>query len=307
MIATALIGFFLLILAAVSSSLSMNFQKLAQNQTKYYDPRSCKHKRKRELVSTVCLRPLFLVALILSATASVLDFVALAFLRTSVVGVSSTLAIVINLFVTRIVLFESPEKSEIIAILFIFLGCTIALVSSASGETSDLTPPELLGRLKSSVFIVFNWVAFISISVVLDHCTSLPKWAHQSGFPVIAGGLGSQLPVFGKYIAFAVTEYIEKGRLTVRPDNLIAAICLCVASIVVHIIWLNKGLKILKAYYCILIYQSIWCLFTILSGIVVYDNNKFLSAEKWVFFVVGVSTSIFGVVTLARTHADTNR
>jgi hypothetical protein len=100
---------------------------------------------------------------------------------------------------------------------------------------------------------------------------------------VIAGGLGAALPVFGKYIAFAVTGVIENGSLPVRTDNLIAAAALCIASIVVHVIWLNKGLKRFHAYYCILIYQSTWCLCTILNGIVVYDNNIMLPTDKWLF------------------------
>jgi len=304
MIITAIAGFCLLVLAQVSSSLSMNFQKIAQSQTNFKDPRHCKQKRKIPLTSTVCLRPLFLIAIILSASASILDFVALAFLPTSVVGIFATLSIVINLFVTRIVLFESPTKSEMIPIIFIFLGCTIALVSSVNGETSEKTPPELLGRVNSSVFIVFNWVVFISISVVLDRCKSLPKWAQQAGHPLIAGGLGAQLPVFGKYIAFAVTEYIEKNRLVVRPDCLVCAICLCLTSVIVHIQWLNVGLKKFNAYYCILIYQSVWCMCTIINGIIVYDNNSKLSVDKWLFFIVGVGAAIFGVMALAKTHAE---
>ena len=304
MIITSIAGFSLLALAAVSSSLSMNFQKIAQSQTNFFDPRTCQQKRKIPLTSTVCLRPLFLVAIILSISASVLDFVALAFLPTSVVGIFATLSIVINLFVTRIVLFESPEKSEMIPIIFIFLGCTIALVSSANGETSEKTPPELLGRFTSAFFIVISWVAFISISIILDHCKALPTWAQQVGWPVIAGGLGAALPVFGKYIAFAVTGVIENGSLTVRPDNLIAATALCIASIVVHVIWLNKGLKRFHAYYCILIYQSTWCLCTIINGIVVFDNNIMLPIDKWLFFITGVGAAIFGVVALAKTHAD---
>jgi hypothetical protein len=87
MIITSIAGFSLLALAAVSSSLSMNFQKIAQSQTNFFDPRHCKQKRKMPLTSTVCLRPLFVVAIILSISASILDFVALAFLPTSVVGI----------------------------------------------------------------------------------------------------------------------------------------------------------------------------------------------------------------------------
>jgi hypothetical protein len=43
---------------------------------------------------------------------------------------------------------------------------------------------------------------------------------------------------------------------------------------------------------------------TILNGIVVYDNNIMLPTDKWVFFITGVGAAIFGVVALAKTHAD---
>ena len=304
MILTAIAGFTLLILAAVSSSLSMNFQKLAQSQTLYYDPRTCLQKRPIALTTNVCSRPMFLIALILSASASVLDFVALAFLPTSVVGIFATLSIVINLMVTRIVLFESPKMSELLPISFVFIGCSIALVSS-SENFSEQTPPQLLDRWKSALFIVFNWMFFIFSSIFLDYSQSLPLWLEQVGFPLIAGGLGAQNVCMGKYIAFAVTEMIEKGKLTVRGDCLVAAVCLCIASIVVHIVWLNKGLKKFAAYYCIIVYQSTWCLFTIICGIVVYDNNDSLSMSKWAFFLLGIGTAIFGVITLARVHAET--
>lgn len=303
MVLTSIVGFILLMLAAVLSSLSMNFQKLAQSQTLYYDPRTRIAKRPRPLLTAVCLRPLFLIALILSASASVLDFVALAFLPTTVVGIFAALSIVINLLVTRVVLFESPNKKELIPIFFVILGCSIAIISS-SANISDLTPPQLLDRWKSCIFIVLNWIMFIIGSFVLEHSKSLPVWLRQVGYPLIAGGLGAQNVCMGKYIAFAVTEMIERGVLTVRVDCLVAAVVLCLASIVVHIFWLNKGLKLYKGYYCILVYQSMWCLFTILSGIVVYDNNASLSIEKWVFFAIGIGTAIFGVYTLAKIHVD---
>ena len=45
MFVAQLIGFTLLFIASVSSSISMNFQKLAQYQTDYEDPRSRQNVR----------------------------------------------------------------------------------------------------------------------------------------------------------------------------------------------------------------------------------------------------------------------
>lgn len=300
MFVAQLFGFSLLFIASVSSSISMNFQKLAQHQTLYEDPRSRHKKRAQKLKTPLCLRPLFVIALVLSAAASILDFFALAWLPTAVIGVFGSMSIIINLGVTRIILFEKPSKKEWIAILYVIIGCMIS-ITSVGENVSESTPAELIQRPISCVFIIFNWVIFIICSVVLEFVTITPNIS-KLGYPFIGGALGAQNVCMGKYIAYAIVSAYETGYLTVMMGNLIAAILLCIASVVVHIYWLNKGLEKQDAYYCIIVYQSAWFIFTTISGIVVYDNMNNVIWSGWLLFTGGIFTTIYGVYLISTLH-----
>lgn len=287
-----LFGFILLSTASVASSISMNFQKLAQYQTDFLDPRLRQQKRAKALTTSVFVRPMFLVALVLSAAASVCDFIALAWLPTAVIGIFGSFSIIINLCVTQIILFEKPSKEEYIAIAFVILGCLLA-ITTTSENVSVLTPPQLLERPGSCIFIVLNWVVFLLFSVALETLT-LPPWLTRVGYPFIGGAIGAQNVCMGKYVAYAVTS-ARDGHLTVRLDVLIAVICLCLASVIVHLVWLNNGFEKYDAYYCIIVYQTAWFVFTTLSGIVVYDNMAQMSVISWLFFTIGLASAIGGV------------
>jgi hypothetical protein len=300
MFVAQLIGFTLLFIASVSSSISMNFQKLAQYQTDYEDPRSRQNVRQEKLETPVCIRPLFVIALVLSAAASILDFFALAWLPTAVIGVFGSMSIIINLGVTRIILFEKPSKKEYFAISCVIIGCMIS-ITSVGESVSELTPPELIQRPISSIFIILNWVVFISCSIVLEFVTITPSIS-KLGYPFIGGALGAQNVCMGKYIAYVVVSAHESGRLTVRGDNLFAAILLCILSVVIHIYWLNKGLKKEDAYYCIIVYQSAWFMFTTISGIIVYDNMNNVLWTGWLLFIAGIFTTTYGVYLISTLH-----
>ena len=240
------------------------------------------------------------MALVLSAAASVLDFVALAWLPTAVIGVFGSLSIIINLCVTRVILFETPSKEEGLVILYVIVGCLLA-IASTSENVSELTPPQLLERPLSCVYIVLNWVVFVLAAVVLEKVTITP-WISQVGFPFIGGALGAQNVCMGKYIAYAIVSAHEAGELTVRVDVLMATLLLCIASVIVHLVWLNKGLAKYDAYYCIIVYQSAWFIFTTLSGIIVYDNMATVTIAGWSFFTIGIGSIVVGVWKISILH-----
>ena len=118
--------------------------------------------------------------------------------------------------------------------------------------------------------------------------------------------MGAQNVCMGKYIAFALSEWIEYKHLTVRLDVLISAIILCVSSIIVHIAWLNKGLAKYDASYCILVYQTAWFMFTILSGIVVYDNMDELNTIEQLCFFTGCFFAGWGVWRISMVRVISN-
>jgi hypothetical protein len=293
------VGYLFLLVASISSSVSMNFQKLAANEIVFEDPRTKQKKRATPLNTPVYVRPLFVVAIFLSAAASTLDFLALTWLPPATIGVFGSMSIIINLAVTRVILFEKPNPKDWVPIAYVVIGCMLA-ISMTPEDTSNMTPPQLLERPQSCIYIVANWVIFISCSLVLKH-VNMPDWLEKIGYPFIGGALGAQNVCMGKYMAYAVST-IQDGHFTVRTDVFIATLLLCVASVVVHIIWLNKGLEKYDAYYCIIVYQTAWFMFTTLSGIVVYDNIAYLDTFSSIVFAIGVATAGYGVQRISKIH-----
>jgi len=220
------------------------------------------------------------------------------------VGIFGAVSIIVNLLVSKVILFEQPDSKEWTAIACVICGCILA-ISSKLSLNYEMPPPQLLERPSSCVYIVANWVIFLLCSVALDNMTLKPV-IHRFGFPFIGGALGAQNVCMGKYIAWAVAEWTEAGRLTVRVDVLFSVVALCIASIIIHIIWLNKGLAKHDAYYCIIVYQSSWFLFTTLSGIIVYDNMAQLTVLSQLCFLSGCLLAMFGVFKISLVHEDSN-
>lgn len=303
MFVVQLVGYVLLLVASISSSVSMNFQKLAQHELNWKDPRTRRIRREKPLFA-VFTRPLFILAIFLSFAASTLDFLALTWLPPMTVGIFGAVSIIVNLLVSKVILFEEPDKKEMTAIACVICGCILA-ISSKVTVNDELAPPQLIERTSSCIYIIANWCVFVLCSVALEHLTLTPV-IHRFGYPFIGGALGAQNVCMGKYIAWSVAKWVEVGRLTVRVDVFLSVVFLCIASIIVHIIWLNKGLAKHDAYYCIIVYQSSWFLFTTISGIVVYDNMAQLSVLSQVCFFSGCLLAMFGVYQISVVHKDSN-
>jgi len=301
---TQLLGYFFLLVASISSSVSMNFQKLAQYELQWKDPRTRQHKRRTKLKSYVFMRPLFVLAIFLSFAASTMDFLALTWLPPMTVGIFGAVSIIVNLLVSKVILFEQPDTKEMSAIACVIIGCILAISSKITGNDEQI-PPKLIERTSSCVYIIMNWMLFITCSIILEYCTLTPK-IHRFGFPFISGALGAQNVCMGKYIAWTVARSTEIGELAVRLDVFCSVLLLCIASIIIHIIWLNKGLAKHDAYYCIIVYQSSWFLFTTLSGIVVYDNMATLSVISHLCFFSGCALAMIGVWKISLVHKDSN-
>lgn len=304
MLVIQFVGYLFLLSASISSSVSMNFQKLAQHELHYFDPRTRLRKRAQPLKSPVYCRPLFIVAICLSFAASTMDFLALTWLPPLTVGIFGAVSIIVNLLVSKIVLFEQPDSKEWVAIACVVVGCLMAILSKVTSD-NDTPPPQLIERFSSCAYIVCNWIVCELFYVALNK-NMLPPSGQRFGYPFIAGALGAQNVCMGKYIAWSVAEIVRTGELTVRIDVLIAVVGLCVASIIVHVAWLNQGLAKHDAYYCIIVYQSTWFLFTTLTGIIVYDNMATLTVWTQLVFFMGCFLAMYGVWNISCIHKDSN-
>ena len=306
MILLNLVGYLLLFLANVSSSVSMNFQKLAQHQTLYHDPRRCTTRRTVPLNSCVCGRPLFIISLCLSATASIIDFVVLAWLSPATVGVFGCLSIVVNLFVSQKILYETLTWEEKKAVMLILIGCLIAMVSKIDHYITDPIP-YLLQQQQSLIYITFTWFTCLIIFVILlwselEILCKIPPKIHRFLYPFIAGMIGSQVVCTGKYLSYAVQQAFVHNY--VRIDVLVCITIMCICSIVLHVFWLNKALALYDASYCIMLYQVTWFINTVIMGFVVFAEKQSVWAITW--FFVGCTIALIGVWSLSTLRQTSN-
>jgi len=213
------------------------------------------------------------------------------------------MSIIINLAVTRVILFEKPKQKEWVPIAYVIVGCMLA-ISVTPEDSANRSPPQLIERPQSCIYIIFNWVCFLSAATALNKLKNIPEWIQRVGFPFIGGALGAQNVCMGKYMAYAAST-TQAGHLTVRADVLVSTISLCAASVLIHIVWLNEGLKKYDAYYCIIVYQTAWFIFTTLSGIIVYDNIAQLDTFATIVFASGIVTAAYGVRKISILHGTT--
>ena len=307
MILFNLLGYLLLFLANVSSSVSMNFQKLAQHQTLYYDPRKCTQLRDVPLKSYVCCRPLFVISLCLSATASIIDFVVLGWLSPATVGVFGCFSIVVNLCVSQKILYETLCWKEKKAVILILIGCLIAMISKIDHYITDPIP-YLMQQTQSLVYISFTWLSCLLIFFILwwgelNIIRKVSPKLHRFLYPVIAGIIGSQVVCTGKYLSYVVQQSVIQNVFPVKIEVFICITVMCVLSIILHVFWLNKALALYDASYCIMLYQVTWFISTVIMGFVVFAEKQSTWAITW--FFMGCSIALSGVWFLSELRQTT--
>ena len=285
------IGIVLLLFASVVGAVSMNFQKLAQHLTHWHDPRTRKQPRELPLTSPVYFRALFIIAMLLSASGAVCDFLALVWLSPTTVGIMGCLSILINRIVSSVLLHESLERTETFLFLFVFIGCAIAIGSDLSA-VENLNVHDLLSEVKAKVFIISTWAFACSFKVLIN----VSRWSilKRVGPPVLSGIVGSQMVCGGKYVAWALSNDI------IDIHSLLPMALLCIIGSLVHIAWLNETLANYEATTTLVLFQLSWFIWNVVSGIVIFNNMQGASTERWMTFVAGWIIAISGVTCIVR-------
>ena len=123
-------GVGLVFVASTLSSVGMNFQKLAHRQTDFHDPRTIEKRRTVPLDTNTYYRPYMILGFVMSIAAVLCDSIALLFIGTTTIGVLGCMAIPINVFVSRFLLYEEIKNNEKMYIGLITLGCLICLITT---------------------------------------------------------------------------------------------------------------------------------------------------------------------------------
>ena len=286
-------GICLIFVASTCSSIGMNFQKLAHRQTDFHDPRTMQKQRNKPLTSSVYLRPYMIIGFILAAAAVVCDSLALLFIGTTMIGVLGCMAIPINVFVSRYVLFEEIKDTEKIYIGIITLGCIACLATAKTHE-----PIETFVRFASintAIFIYGMWTfafGLYSASLFVD----------KSDFQlvvlsVVSGIMGAQFVTMGKYLLDMM--WLSSNEL---PNTLqIVGVCiLAIVALPCQIIFLNKSLEKFNATHSIAIFQCTWCILNVSQGLAIFGDMMTASTAEIAIFSIGFLLTVFGIVGLSK-------
>ena len=138
----------------------MNFQKIAQQQTHWHDPRARQNPRETPLTTWVYLRPYFLVAMCLSACGALCDFLALVWVSPTTVGLMGCVSVLVNRCVSAVLLYESISRYEFALFVVVFVGCCVAIASdnaappgrSVGAAPGDGGPNVYIGHLGNRMF-----------------------------------------------------------------------------------------------------------------------------------------------------------
>ena len=288
-------GIGLVILASTLSSIGMNFQKLAHRQTDYHDPRTMKKVRQRKLNSDVYCRPFMLLGFVLSISATILDSMALLFIGTTTIGILGCAAIPINVFVSRLVLYERIGTSEKWYILLITLGCIACLFTSKTHEPIETF--ERFAKVETAIFIVSMW-SFGMILYVLCHFIEGIHF-QLPALSIISGIMGAQFVTMGKYLLDMI--WLMESGLPLPPTlQIVGVSCLAVMAVVLQVIFLNKALERFNATHAVAIFQCTWCVLNVSQGIIIFGDMASATTIEYVIFMSGFVAAITGVIFLSK-------
>ena len=287
-----LAGVVLVSIASTSSSVGMNFQKLAHRQTEYEDPRTMDIMRINKLTSNVYFRPYMIIGFVLSIAAVICDALALMFVGTTTIGILGCMSIPINVLVSKYLLYEDIKNKAKIYIATITLGCILCLFT-----TRPHNPIETFvrfARIDTAVFIASMW-AFAGACAIVG-------WASDQkllAYGILSGTMGSQFVTMGKYLLDM--SYLINHGLSLPPIlQIIGVVSLFILSLPLQIIFLNKSLEKFNATHSVAIFQCTWCVLNVVLGIVIFGDMEHAELYQILIFVTGFVMTMIGIVGLSR-------
>lgn len=273
----------------------MNFQKLAHRQTDFHDPRTMKKQRNKPLESSVYCRPYMVIGFILAAAAVICDSLALFFIGTTMIGVLGCMAIPINVFVSRYVLYEEIKSTEKFYIGLITFGCIACLATAKTHQ--PLETFIQFSSIDTAMFIYSMW----TLGMCLYSLTCFVKNGKSEliFLSVISGIAGSQFVTMGKYLLDMT--WLIRSNLELPNELQIAGVCLlAILSLPLQIIFLNKSLERFNATHSIAIFQCTWCILNVSQGIVIFRDMETASLIEITIFTAGFILTVMGIVGLSK-------
>ncbi|KAG2424486.1 hypothetical protein HXX76_014538 [Chlamydomonas incerta] len=295
------VGAIINVVGSISINLGMNLMKLGHNMRGELDMPEEEKPPIRKFRSWV-------IGLVIFITGNILNFVSFAFAAQSLLAALGSLQLVCNVFFAYMVNKEPVTKLIIFSTGCIIGGCVLLVVfGNQSSET--YTVDELIDFYKQPAYIVYlvmMGVVVFGTYVLYLHSKNVCRKRGQRGlwyflmlvsYSIFSAMLGSQSVLFGKSISVILrTTFSGDNQL----DNWYTWVVLPVFTITA-LFWvtrLNKGLRMFPAMVIVPLMQISWTLFSIVSGMIYFEEYKGFTTLMWIMFPVGVVIVFSGVFLL---------
>lgn len=287
-----MVGVALAVGAAGFTNVGINLQKLS-------------HRKREEatlLTEKRYSRTLWIVGIFLMILGAIADFIALGLAAQSIVAPLGSLTLVFNVYVARWMHGEVITPSGIKGTFIILFGVLLS-VFFAPHRTPISSVDQVLSIYSSlrftlyilviSIFITYLWISAQKYATGLSSTQTQALFKrHRLFVAMLSGILGAHNVLFAKFTAKLLMDGLSVVMMRFMFYVTIFLLCFTVST---QLKWLNEGLKRFNALYMVPVSKAFWVLFSVISGLIVFEEYKNMSFFHFVLFVASILVILFGV------------
>ena len=270
-----LFGIGFVFIASVAASVAMIFQKRAHAHPPFF----------RNIQ--------WWVGITLAACASIVDAVAMHYVRTSILAVLACMSIPINVVVSWWLLSETTTRKQRIYLASAIIGILCAIIAV---PREDPTPDDLQQFTSNKNIITLSILA--ALQMYTWAFDQVREQRNPFVYAVLAGMSGAQFVTYG-------TASLHTLKMTIALAQMISIWTLAIIALTAHVYLLNVALKVGDAIPVMTTFQCTWCVSNILHGIIIYDDLKDADPTRIILFILGILFALLATIG-AQYHRNIN-
>jgi len=310
------LGVIICVIGSTASNVGWTIQKYShmQNQAMPQHMQKIYYKQK-----------LWMIGFIIYAIGNLGDFVALAFAAQSLVAPLGSVVLVVNAIMSPCILKEKITGRDIQAIMLILVG-DVLIVLYASHEETSYSLAELITFFGRPAFLVFLAITIMfcmflahkkdQLDIKLDpnrasYYDDIKEnkdekvWIkeevmHPYTYAALAGIVGGLSVLLAKCVAELVKVTIEGDSSQFRNPVSWVLVFVLLLTCAAQVHWINQGLERYDSFYIVPMFHVHWNVWSIMGGIVFFDEFQTFTATNYALFLLGVTCILVGVAYLSQ-------
>jgi drug/metabolite transporter (DMT)-like permease len=244
---------------------------------------------------------------------NLMNFGSFAFAAQSLLAALGSVQFLANVAFGRLILKEPVTRRILVATALIIAGCVV-LVSFGNHTSESFTSQQLQDFYKKTGYITYLCMMFVGVGVsysVYRHGNALRKRRGQSmegvskawhralpiSYSIFAALLGTQSVLFSKALSLLLRTTIS-GNSQLGSWFVWLNLVLFIVAAAFWVTRLNMALRLFEAAVIVPVMQICWTLFSIINGMIYYQEYQDLDALKGSMFALGVLIVFVGVYVL---------